>query len=79
MVQLQQVSTSFVHSYNSTCNHDYSAIIGGTGITSLANNTVYVPNLEIVGISNSIIMKSPDGTRYKITIATGGTFSINPA
>lgn len=72
-------STSFVHISNSSCNHNYSAIIGGLSITSIEENTVYMPNAEIVGNANSIIMTSPDGTRYKITMANGGTLSITTA
>lgn len=65
---------SFIHSYKSNCYHDYSAILGGTGITSLANNTVYVPQLEIAyGTKTSIIMTDVAlGTRYKVYVS-GGT------
>ena len=72
-------STSFVHSTNSTCNHDRSAILGGQGITSLAADTVYVPNLEIPTVSGTIIMTSADGTRYKVTMQNGGTLAITAA
>jgi hypothetical protein len=54
------------------CYHDYSVIIGGSGITSLAEHTVYVPNLEIV--YDSFILKGKDGLRYEISMS-GGTIS----
>ena len=69
---------SFVHSKNSICYHDYSAIIVVTGITSLANNTVYVPNIEIVTESQTaLIMKDVvTGTRYSLYIS-GGTITCH--
>jgi len=67
-------NTSFVHSNYSTCNHNNSAILGGSGITSLEDNMVYVPGLEIVN-SNLIMTDRADGTRYNVYLS-GGTFMI---
>ena len=32
---------------------------------------------EIIGSSNGIILESPDGTRYRITVQNGGTLSVS--
>ena len=40
---------AIVASEQSTLSHNNSAIIGGISITSSADNTVYVPNLEVTG------------------------------
>ena len=42
----------------------------GLGTTSPADK------LEIAGAGNGIILSSPDGTRYRLTIANGGTVDI---
>lgn len=36
-------------------------------------------NYEAVPVSGGIILKSPDGTRYKLTVANGGTLTITAA
>ncbi len=40
------------------------------------DDTVYMPKIELAEIGEGIIMKSPDGSRYKLTIVNGGTISI---
>lgn len=67
-------STSFVYSDSSNCNHDYSAIIGGQNITSLENDMVYVPGLEIVN-SKIVMTDKVDGLRYSVVLS-GGTLII---
>ena len=49
-----------------------SVIIGGTGITGNTTDTVYVPKLETDEAGEGIIMKSPNGTRFKITVSDVG-------
>jgi hypothetical protein len=68
--------SSFIHSSNSTVSGDRSVVIGGQNIVGSTNDTVYMPKIELAEVAASIIMKSPDGTRYKLTIANGGTISI---
>ena len=34
-------------------------------------------DIEITDITKGIILKSPDGTRYRVTVADGGTLSVN--
>lgn len=53
-----------------------SVILGGNGITAVDSDTVYSNNQEIIGSGNGIILASPDGTRYKLTIANGGTVNV---
>jgi len=43
---------SFIHSNNSTVSGDRSAVIGGQNITATANDTVYVPDLVIDGLTS---------------------------
>ena len=40
------------------------------------NTTTYDDKLEIGGAGAGIILASPDGTRYRLTVANGGTLSI---
>jgi hypothetical protein len=40
-------------------------------------NTVYTPDIiENTTAGGGIILKSPNGTRYRITVANGGTLSV---
>ena len=50
-------------------------ISGGLSTAS----SVYVPNIETIDNGEGIVMKSPDGTRYKLTIDNGGSISITLA
>ena len=52
--------------------HEKTAIIGLTSFTTLASDTVYVPKLETVGDGEGVIMSSPDGTRFKVTVDNSG-------
>jgi len=44
---------SFIHSSSSIVTGDRSAVIGGSGITGSANDTVYVPDLVIDGLTST--------------------------
>jgi hypothetical protein len=35
-----------------------------------------VGDIEASAISKGVILKSPDGTRYRVTVANGGTLSV---
>tara|TARA_B110000977_G_scaffold153542_1_gene195080 strand:+ start:497 stop:1696 length:1200 start_codon:yes stop_codon:yes gene_type:complete len=48
--------------------------IGTTSPTSRLD--VSGGDIEVKDIASGIIMKSPDGTRYRVTIANGGTLSV---
>ena len=45
--------------------------LGNTSITNVASNG----NFEALDIGDGFILKSPDGTRYRITVADGGALS----
>jgi len=49
--------------------------IGSTSPTSKL--TVAVGDIETSGVGYGIILKSPDGTRYRVTVANGGTLSVS--
>ncbi len=57
----------------------------GSKLFSVRNNAVekaFVDkdgHYEVVGASGSIVLASPDGTRYRLTIANGGTVAIAAA
>jgi len=70
---------SFIHSTSSIVTGARSVVLGGVNITGSTADTVYVPKIELAEVNGGIIMKSPNGTRYKLTIANGGTISITIA
>lgn len=53
----------------------------GTSLTSIANSgkITTVEDIEITALSKGLIIKSPDGTRYRIVVANGGALSTIPA
>ena len=63
------INSAIMGGGNHTLNHSGSAIIGGTGITSDAHHTVFVPNLHLTGSTGGTLTFS-DGTTQ--TTAAGG-------
>lgn len=55
--------------------------IGDNNGTSYAEKAFYNVDgeLELTTVGKGIILKSPDGTRYRLTIDNGGTASISAA
>ena len=59
--------------------------VAGSKLHSFRNNTVEKSFMDIegqyenTGNGNGIILKSPDGTRYRLTIANGGTTAVAAA
>jgi len=53
-----------------------NGVPGGAQFIANRVNTVSVHKLAIEDISGGIIMKSPDGTEYTLTVANGGTLVI---
>lgn len=49
----------------------------GLGVT--AHSTLIAGSLEMTGSGTGIIVRSPDGTRYRIGAANGGTVAIAAA
>lgn len=56
---------SFIHSTNSIVFGNRSAVIGGTGITAYADDTLYVPHLNIQSVDGSgslnVLVRESDG------------------
>ena len=67
---------SFIHSFNSSVTGDRSVVLGGSNITGSTDDTVYVPKIEISEIGGGVIMKSPNGTRYNLTVNNSGVLSV---
>lgn len=58
--------------------HENVVILGGTSINSSANDTVYMPRMEITESTTQIIMKDVvTGVRNSVVLS-GGTFVITP-
>jgi hypothetical protein len=55
--------------------HQNSVILGGQGITTNASDTVFADNLELTKVGSKLILKSPNGTRYVITVNDAGVLS----
>ena len=52
---------------------------GNVGIgttTPTSKLTVDTGDIEVVGDTNGVILESPDGTRYRVTVANGGTLNV---
>lgn len=83
------ISGSFSSVLNGTGNNTNSlnnVHIIGTGITADEATCTFVNKLKAVagdiettGSTNGVILESPDGTRYRATMANGGTWSIAAA
>lgn len=61
-----------------------SAAIGnGSNTVTIGNSSItanyFSGNIESTTTSAGVILKSPDGTRYKVTVANGGTLAITAA
>jgi hypothetical protein len=52
--------------------HDRSVILGGYDITTVSGDTAYAPRFESDMPGEGIVLKSPDGTRWKITVDNKG-------
>ena len=61
----------------------YSAIGNGSNTVTIGNSSVtgnfFSGNIESTTVSGGVVLKSPDGTRYKLTIANGGTVTVSAA
>jgi hypothetical protein len=53
--------------------------VGGTGADITGNLTVGGGSAEVTTVGQGFILKSPDGTRYRIQVANGGALSTTPA
>ena len=49
-----------------------------TNVTNInVQGTSSAEELESTVSANGLILKSPDGTRYRVTVANGGTLSVS--
>tara|TARA_R110002095_G_scaffold124324_1_gene108003 strand:- start:33 stop:779 length:747 start_codon:yes stop_codon:yes gene_type:complete len=69
------------HVFKGAYSNDLMTILGtgnvGIGTTNPGSKLgIAGGDVEVNDIASGIIMKSPDGTRYRVTIANGGTLSV---
>ena len=41
-----------------------------------SQNAIFAGDIEVENSANGLILESPDGTRYRVTVANGGTLSV---
>ena len=66
--------------FNVTAGKKYTFSTGTSGtISELSSSGLNVKqgDVEVETSSNGLILKSPDGTRYRVTVANGGTLSVS--
>jgi hypothetical protein len=62
-------------SFNFIINNGISTMVGvGTG--SPTSKLTVDGDIEVFGSANGLILESPDGTRYRVTVANGGTLTV---
>jgi len=56
---------------------DRTTLNVGIGTNSAASKlTVDTGDIEVIGDANGLILESPDKTRYRVTVANGGTLTV---
>lgn len=71
-------STAGVMNVNANIDMNWHELYGAWNIS--AYNTITAGgDVEVTDATKGIILKSPDGTRYKLTIANGGTVTVSAA
>ena len=66
--------------FNVTAGKKYTFSTGTSGTISELSSAgldVKQGDVEVETSSNGLILKSPDGTRYRVTVANGGTLSVS--
>ena len=72
---IQQMRNDAATAYNISLQPEGGNV--GIGTTTPASKLdVSGGDVEVQDIASGIIMKSPDGTRYRVTVANGGTLSV---
>lgn len=71
-------STAGVMNVNANIDMNWHELYGAWNIS--AYNTITAGGgVEVTDATKGVILKSPDGTRYKLTIANGGTVTVSAA
>lgn len=66
--------------YMAAANHSQSVALGASSTTTAANQLMIGDrDIESTRTAGGVVLKSPDGTRYKITVANGGTIAVAAA
>lgn len=66
--------------YDATYYASFTVSSAGNLTIDTVGNTIYTPDtIENTTSGAGIVLKSPDGTRYRLTVANGGTLSISAA
>lgn len=45
-------------------------------VETLAATTVAASTVEVLDYGRGIVLRSPDGTRYRVTVANGGALTV---
>lgn len=83
IVPVSAANTGVVYNIASTVKIDGSPILGtntsfnkSLSLYVKTGNSLFGGDIEVNSNLNGIILKSPDGTRYRITVANGGTLTV---
>ena len=77
--QLERATINALHGIaigKDTVTNADSAVALGNGIVANRASTTSVAELETKTVGGGVIMYSPDGTAYKLTVANGGTLTV---
>lgn len=47
-------------------------------VETLAAATVAATTIEVLDHGRGVVLRSPDGTRYRLTVANGGALTVTP-
>lgn len=64
-------------SFNATAR--LASFLTGIAGTEVEHAFITKTEVELTAASGGVVLKSPDGTRYRITVANGGTLTVAPA
>lgn len=64
---------------NSLGGRSRSVILGGQNITATEDDTAYVPALEVAVAGAGAVLRSPDGTRYRLSVDNTGVLQVAAA
>ncbi|NBP04046.1 MAG: hypothetical protein EBU90_28930 [Proteobacteria bacterium] len=71
--------STIVGGYSNFTNDKTNVVIIGNCITALTNGYTYTNKLEIVDNSPSLILRSPNGTRYSVSVSNTGVLTVTTA